>query len=54
MVFDTRLPLAERIDAWWPAWQASAHTGYARMLEIACRDLFGVEEISPATISNPE
>ncbi len=50
IVFDTGKPLAERIAAWWPAWQATANTGYARMLEIACRDLFRVEEINPTTV----
>jgi predicted TIM-barrel fold metal-dependent hydrolase len=50
VVFDVHRPLGERIDAWWPAWQATANTGYARMVEIACRDLFGVEEINPSTV----
>ncbi len=50
IVFDTQRLLTERINAWWPAWQASRHTGYARMVEIACRDLFQVEEINPATV----
>jgi predicted TIM-barrel fold metal-dependent hydrolase len=47
---NTRKPLNERIAKWWPAWRGMRNTGYARMLEIACRDLFEVSEISPETV----
>lgn len=49
-VFDVTQPLDERITLWWGAWQGMRNTGYAQMLEIACRDLFDVPEISPQTV----
>lgn len=50
IAFDLARPLDERIAAWWPAWQRMCNTGYARMIEVACRDLFGIPAITPSAV----
>jgi predicted TIM-barrel fold metal-dependent hydrolase len=49
--FDVRQPREQLIAAWWPVWQRVRNTGYALVWEIACRDLFEVDEIRPETIA---
>jgi len=43
-------PLAERWRAFEPFWKFARFTGYSQALRIAVRDLYGVEDISLATL----
>lgn len=47
---DASLPLAGRWRLVEPYWNAARHTGYGRSLDIAARELYGIEGISAATI----
>ncbi|MBL7200420.1 MAG: amidohydrolase family protein [Anaerolineae bacterium] len=42
------------VDTWWPQirpyWQHVQHTSYSRALRITARDLYGLDEISDATV----
>lgn len=42
--------LADRWRAFEPAWKAARFTGYSQVLRIAVRDIYGVEDISAATV----
>lgn len=47
-VWDTKRSPAERWKALAPFWDRARNTGYVRAVEIAMRDLFGVEQITEA------
>lgn len=49
-VIDPKGPLMKRWDLVEPYWNAARFTGYGRSLEIAARDLYGVDGINRATI----
>ena len=49
-ILDVSLPLMERWDLLEPFWQNCKNTGYAKAIEIAARDLHGVNSISQDTI----
>ena len=44
-----KVPLEERWDVFEPWWEMIRNTGYARAVEIAARDLYGVDGISSET-----
>jgi hypothetical protein len=46
---DSSVPLDKRWEFFEPWWEKIRNTGYARVLEIAARDLYGVEGISADT-----
>jgi len=47
---DATRPLAKRWKLVEPFWQAARNTGYGRSLDIAARDLYGIERIDGRTI----
>ena len=47
---DPSQPLMQRWRLVEPFWQAARNTGYARALDIAVRDLYGIERIDGSTI----
>ncbi|MFQ6095241.1 MAG: amidohydrolase family protein [Candidatus Bathyarchaeia archaeon] len=49
---DPGLPLQERWELFEPYWEMIRNTGYARALNIAVRDLYGVDGISEGTYKN--
>ncbi len=49
-VRDPKTPLAERWRLFEPHWKSARFTGYGQCLRIAMRDIYGVEELSAATI----
>jgi hypothetical protein len=49
-VTDPSRPLMQRWRLIEPYWQAARNTGYARSLDIAVRDLYGIERIDRSTI----
>jgi len=50
VVRDPEAPMAERWAAFEPHWKHARYTGYGRVLRIAVRDVYGIEEISAATL----
>ena len=48
-VRDSRLPLEKRWEIFKPFWERIQNTGYARAINIAARDLYGVDGISEDT-----
>ena len=46
---DTKIPLDNRWAVFEPWWEKIKNTGYSRCMEIAARDLYGVEEINSET-----
>lgn len=46
---DPSTPLEERWGVFEPWWEKIRNTGYARAVEIAARDLYGVDGIGPDT-----
>jgi predicted TIM-barrel fold metal-dependent hydrolase len=48
-VIDPKIPLEERWKTISPFWENIRHTGYARALEIATRDLYGVDRLEEGT-----
>jgi hypothetical protein len=50
-MLDRTAPLEERWRNLSPFWENIKHTGYARALEIAARNLYGVEKIEQRTIA---
>jgi hypothetical protein len=48
-VRDTSLPLEERWKTLEPFWENIQNTGYARALNIAAKDLYGIDEVSEST-----
>ena len=52
MVRDPQAPDADPWRAFEPYWKNARFTGYSRGLRLAVRDLYGVEEMSPATLPN--
>jgi len=49
MIRDTSLPLEDRWDVFEPWWEMIQNTGYSRCMEIAARDLYGVDGINHDT-----
>lgn len=49
-VRDEKAPLDRRWQAFEPHWKAARYTGYGQALSIAIRDIYGVEEISRASL----
>jgi predicted TIM-barrel fold metal-dependent hydrolase len=49
-VMDCAIPLSERWEIIAPYWKAASNTGYARVLEIAARDLYGIDRIDAETL----
>jgi len=47
---DATKPLMQRWQAVEPYWQAARHTGYGRSLDIAARELYGIDSITRDTI----
>ncbi len=50
LVRDQDAPIRKRWAAFEPYWKHARYTGYGRALRIAIRDVYGVEEISGATL----
>jgi predicted TIM-barrel fold metal-dependent hydrolase len=50
LVRDERAPAERRWQAFEPHWKSARFTGYGQALSIAIRDLYGVEEISGASL----
>lgn len=50
LVADASKPVSERWAAFEPYWKSARLTGYGRALRIAIRDIYGVDEISAATL----
>jgi predicted TIM-barrel fold metal-dependent hydrolase len=48
-IVDPKKPLEERWKTFSPFWENIRHTGYARALEIAARDLYGIDRIEEGT-----
>jgi hypothetical protein len=48
-VIDPAIPLEDRWSIFTPFWENVRHTGYARVLDIAIRDLYGVDGIHEDT-----
>jgi hypothetical protein len=48
-VIDPAIPLEDRWRIFAPFWENVKHTGYARVLDIAVRDLYGVDGIREET-----
>jgi len=48
-IVDTKIPLEERWSIFSPFWENIRHTGYARALEIATRDLYGIDRLEEGT-----
>ena len=49
MIRDPSLPLEDRWDVFEPWWEMIQNTGYSRCMEIAARDLYGVDGINHDT-----
>ena len=49
LLLDPNRPLEERWEKFEPFWGAVRTTGYGRVLQIAARDLFGVDDINSNT-----
>jgi len=49
-IIETRLPIREKWKLVEPYWEVSRYTGYGRSLDIAVRELYGIDGISGATI----
>jgi hypothetical protein len=49
-VRDPKTPMAERWRLFEPYWKAVRFTGYAQCLRLALRDIYGIEEVTAATI----
>jgi hypothetical protein len=47
---DAKKPLGERWKTVAPFWEAARHTGYGRSLDIAARELYGIDRIDGETI----
>jgi len=54
LIRDVRLPLEERLEKFALYWKAIQNTGYARAVNIAIRDLYGLDEITRGTCSELE
>ena len=50
MVNNKNLPLIDRWEILEPFWQATRNTGYARVVIIAARDLYGIKEINSESV----
>lgn len=50
MVNNRNLSLKERWQIFEPFWNATRNTGYARVVVIAAKDLYGIEEINSETV----
>jgi hypothetical protein len=50
MVNNRNLPLRERWHILEPFWNATRNTGYARVVVIAAKDLYGIEELNSGTV----
>ena len=50
LVKNTSLSYKERWQIFEPFWNATKNTGYARVVIIAARDLFGIDEINAGTV----
>ena len=51
LVRDAEAPMARRWAAFEPHWRHARFTGYSEALRVAIRDIYGVEEISGATLA---
>jgi len=49
-IIEEKMPIGEKWKMVEPYWEASRHTGYARVLDIAARDLYGIDGIGGETI----
>ena len=49
-IIETRLPIREKWKLVEPYWEVSRYTGYGRSLDIAVRELYGIDGISGSTI----
>jgi glucuronate isomerase len=49
-IVESRLPIREKWKMVEPYWEVSRHTGYGRCLDIAVRELYGIDGITSATI----
>ncbi|MBN1837788.1 MAG: hypothetical protein JW820_18165, partial [Spirochaetales bacterium] len=49
-IAESRLPIREKWKLVEPYWEVSRYTGYGRSLDIAVRELYGIDGISGATI----
>jgi predicted TIM-barrel fold metal-dependent hydrolase len=49
-IIEKRLPIREKWQLVAPYWEMSRYTGYGRALDIAVRELYGIDGISGATI----
>ena len=50
MVNNKSLPLIDRWEILEPFWQATRNTGYARVVIIAARDLYGIKDINAESV----
>lgn len=49
-IIESKLPIIEKWDLVEPYWEVSKYTGYGRSLEIAVREIYGIDGISKLTI----
>lgn len=49
-IMESKLPIIEKWKLIEPYWEVSKYTGYARSLEIAAKEIYGIDGISKSTI----
>src|SRR4030042_1338169 len=49
-IIESKLPIIEKWKLVEPYWEVSKYTGYGRSLEIAVKEIYGIEKISKSTI----
>ena len=51
-IIESKLPIIEKWKLVEPYWEVSKYTGYGRSLEIAAKEIYGIDGISKSTITS--